>query len=116
MARSKLTWEFAENATDIIIRKEKGKLTLDEIWEFMHRREQTFAHDGKLAVWIFRVDADRDGSFGEFEPEDAGDSVELIMIEDDRLCPICGRNTLHPQYCPGCGEKIKFPRLPGDKK
>lgn len=115
MARGKMSWEYAENGTDIIIRKDRGRLTLDDIWEFLHRREQTWAHDGKLAMWIFRVDSDRDASFSMYQNESDGDSVELVMVEDDRVCPICTRTTLHPQYCPGCGEKIRWPKLPGDR-
>ena len=115
MARGKMSWEYADNGTDIIIRKDRGRLTLDDIWEFLHRREQTWAHDGKLAAWIFRVDSDRDASFDMFQGEDTGDSVVLIMVEDDSYCPFCGKNRLFPQYCPGCGEKVAVPRMPGDR-
>lgn len=115
MPKSKMSWEYTENGTDIIIRKEKGKLTLDDIWNFMHRRENTWAHDGKLAAWVFRVDADRDLSFDMFQGETEGDAVELIMIEDGRECPFCGKNTLYPQYCPGCGEKVRVPKMAGER-
>lgn len=113
---SKLSWEWGERNHEIIIRKEKGKLTLDEIWNFLHKRDQLNAFDGDLAVIMFRVSSDRDIPFSLWgRDESTGDEQAVIMIEDDMQCPICGKNSLFPQYCPDCGQPIRFPPLPGDR-
>lgn len=110
MSKSKLTWEWAgENLTDIIIRKDKGKLTLDDIWYFLHRPEQLNVFDGKIAVIMFTVSSDRDESLSIFEDKDAGDAQLIHFVEDDSQCPICGRNKVFQEYCPECGTKLQQP-------
>ena len=105
---AKLTWEWGDDH-EIIIHKKKGKLTVDEIMRFLHEPEQMNLFEGMLAVIAFRVNRERDLypysylMIGELE----GDSQTVYMVEDDSMCPICGKNTLFPQYCPACGEPVK---------
>lgn len=109
MARkSKLTWEWADNMHDIWIHKEKGKLTLDDVWHFLQSREMTNMLDGALAVISFRIRSDRDESLDVWEPEEEGDHQLIELVDDDRDCPICAKHTLFPQYCPECGTSLKW--------
>lgn len=105
---ARLTWEWGDDH-DIIIKKKRGKLTVDEILHFLHEPEQVRAFDGMLALIAFRVNSERDlypYSY-EMHGEPEGDSRTVYMLEDDTVCPICGKNRLFPQYCPECGTKIK---------
>lgn len=101
---AKLTWEYAENGTDIIVRKAKGKITIQELFDFLHEPKQTNCFDGTLAVVMFRVNSNRDIPYLYEEP--AGDAQEVIMVGDDSTCPICGRPDMAVQYCPDCGRKL----------
>lgn len=109
MAKSKLTWEWADNCHDIIIKKAKGRLTLDEVYSFMQTRELRNAFEGCLLVWAFSS-MERDETLDVWEGETEGDAVTLTVVGDGSTCPICGRNELFPQYCPDCGAPIKQPK------
>ena len=104
---AKLSIEWADDDS-VIIRKDKGRLTMDEIFEFMHKREQLNAFEGCLVLITFRVNADRDLPYMWEKP--VGDAQQLYIIQDDTPCPICGKNTLFPQYCPECGTPVKVPK------
>jgi len=106
--KSKLTWEWADNMHDIWIHKAKGKLTLDDIWDFLHTRDLLDVFDGALAVISFRVRADRDVALDVWEQEEEGDHQLIEIVSDDSDCPICGKHTLFPQYCPECGTSLKW--------
>lgn len=106
---AKLSWEWADGAEhSIIVRKKKGRLSLDDIWDFMHTQEMLNAFEGSLVCWIFRPLRDRDSGWFGYEG-DEGDAQELIIVQDETRCPICGRNDLFADYCPACGEKLKQP-------
>ena len=56
MSRSKISWEWGPHDEEIIIRKEKGKLTMDEIWDFLQKPDQLNAlGEESLAVILFRL-------------------------------------------------------------
>lgn len=101
---AKLTWEYAENGTDIIVRKARGKITMQELFDFLHEPKQTNSFDGALAAIIFRINSERDIPYNYEEPD--GDSQVVFMVGDDTTCPICGRNEMVLQYCQGCGRKL----------
>lgn len=104
MAKRKLTWEWGEHPDEIIIRKDKGKLTMDEIWTFLQEPEQMNAFgEESLAVILFRI-RQRDGGYFESEP-DEGDAQNVYILQDGSSC-ICGRKEIALQYCPHCGEKL----------
>ena len=108
---AKLTWEYSDEAGhEITIRKKKGMLTVDEIVRFLHERDQLNVFDGMLAVICFRVNSERDMFPYNLWDKPEGDAQDVYMIGDEELCPLCGKHTLFPQYCPACGEKIKVPK------
>jgi len=102
---SKLTWEWSgENQTQITIRKPRGKIAMQELIEFMHEPKQLNCFDGKLAIFMFRINSDADLiPFGWEEP--AGDAQDLMVIENETPCPLCNHR-MFLQYCPDCGRKL----------
>lgn len=103
---SKLTWEWSElgNGDRIIIRKPKGKLTVDEIVAFLNEREQIYAFgEGALCVIAWRNSSDSYSGW-DLSGEQKGDDAEVFVLQDDSQC-FCGK-VLHLQYCPKCGEPL----------
>lgn len=100
---AKLTWEWTERTDQIVIRKSKGLLTVDEIMRFLREREQISAFgEGTLCVIAFRLNTDMYSGWEFEKPE--GDSQEVWVLGDESKC-FCGR-VLHTQYCPECGHKL----------
>lgn len=107
MAKSKLSWVWSERDGEIIIHKDKGRLTMDDIFNFLHQPEQLRAFDGMLAVIMFRVSGDREEPFSLYGIDrDEGDDQAVMMVGDYNVCPLCGKNELYTQYCPDCGAKL----------
>ena len=101
---SKLTWEWDGTRDDLIrIHKPKGKLTVNEIMDFMQTRDMmnTFG-EGALVVIAWRTKSDWYQGFN-FE-EDPGDTKDVYVLTDESRC-FCGQ-VLHMQYCPECGHKL----------
>ena len=97
---SRLTWEYGDKPDQIIIRKAKGKLTLDDIHAFMNEREQLLAFgEGVLCVIAWRTSADTYSGWETGKPE--GDAADVFVLQDESTC-FCGK-VLHYQYCPECG-------------
>lgn len=113
MAKPKLSWTWSERNHEIIIHREKGRLTMDDIWNFLHQRDQIVCFDGALAVIMFRINGDRTPDL--YESADDGDDQAVIIVDDGTPCPICGDSELYLQYCPACGEKLKVTKAPGDR-
>ena len=109
---SKLQWEWGERDDEITITKKKGKISFDELFHFFHEPEMVNQFDGSLIVIAFRVHSERDmytytdALFG--APE--GDSMDIQVVMDESICPICGKNKLYPAYCPECGHKLTVPK------
>lgn len=104
MAKKSITWEWGDKQDQIIIRKAKGKLTMDDIWKFLNDREQTMVFgEGALAVIGFRIDSTRDSGWF-YEDKAEGDEQEVFILADDSHC-FCGE-LIYPQYCPDCGRKL----------
>lgn len=100
-----LSCEWKNTDRNILtVRKPRGKINLDELVEFFHERRQVLAFDGKIVMFMFRVNGDADlYPFG-FE-EQKGDVQDLYILEDEEGCPICGQK-MFVQYCPECGKKL----------
>lgn len=97
---AKLTWEWTERDDQIIIRKPKGKLTVEEVIDFTHSRDFINAFgEGTLCVIAWRIMEDTYQGFDFDRPE--GDSQEVWVLGDESRC-FCGR-VLHTSYCPECG-------------
>ena len=101
---AKLSWEYADNGTDIYVKKARGKITIQELFDFLHEPKQTNYFDGCLAVVLFRVNSERDIPMHYEEPE--GDTQLVYMLGDDADCPVCGTKGMAVQYCPDCGRKL----------
>lgn len=103
MAKGKITYERGRDDNEIILRKDKGRLTLDEIFKFMHTRDMISQHEGDLVCWFFRVRSDREPPYMDdwFGDQDKGDSQALYIVGDQDQCPICG--AVETLYCPECG-------------
>jgi len=106
MARSKLRWEYGD-LRDIVIIKDKGKITFRELQDFLQTPEMLNMFEGALFSYFFRPSSMRYDDFEVEEPE--GDQVVLVLTDDGSPCPICGRNDLFVQYCPDCGAKLMQP-------
>ena len=104
MAKKKISWEWGDHDDEIIVKKEKGKLTLDEVWCFLQEREQLNAFgEESLAVILFRL-RERDSGYWD-DGKDEGDAQSVYILGDGSKC-ICGRTELWMQYCPDCGRKL----------
>lgn len=105
---ARLTWTYGDRDDEIIVLKKKGKITFDELIRFMHEREQLNIFDGDLAVIAFRVNSERD--LYDFATEltgvPEGDTLDVMIVGDETICPVCGEKRLFPQYCPDCGRKL----------
>lgn len=111
MAKSKLTVETVERAgrgEEICFRKDKGKITFDEVVEWFCDGKNYDYFGGKLGVFQFRVH-DAEYLYDGYSGDDEGDTVILTMVEDNNECPVCGKNRLFPQYCPDCGSARVIP-------
>lgn len=106
---AKFQWEWSgDYGNEITIRKAKGKITFDELFRFFHEQDMLNLFDGDLIVIAFCVHAERDmyDYNDNILGEPAGDSLDVQVVQDDTVCPICGKNRLFPQYCPECGHKL----------
>jgi len=102
---SKLQWEWQNyDRNEIRIRKARGKITMQELVDFMHEPEQVNLFIGKLVLFMFRVNPDAD-MFDYGYEESAGDEQTLMILEDEGHCPICN-GELFVQYCPECGHQL----------
>ncbi|MBR6029196.1 MAG: hypothetical protein IKP40_08890 [Clostridia bacterium] len=101
---SRLSWEYGDKDDQIVIRKPKGKLTVQEIREFMNERKQLMDFgEGALCVIAWRSSGESYIGWELFgEPQ--GDTVDLFVLQDSSTC-FCGK-VLYPQYCPACGHKL----------
>ena len=102
---SNLSFEWdGMNRNIITVRKSRGKISLEELLEFFHDHKQINAFDGKIVMFMFRVNQDADlYPYGYEDPK--GDEKDLYILEDDVGCPICG-GKMFVQYCPECGKKL----------
>ncbi len=105
---SKLSWEFGERDGEVIIRKKKGKITIDELIRFMHEPDLLNSFDGDLVLIQFRVSSNRDmwDYMDDFYGKPEGDIQVIEIVTDDSICPVCGEHRLFPGYCPDCGRKL----------
>lgn len=101
MAKGKITFERGRQDNEIILRKDKGKITLDEIWKFMHSADMLNQFEGDLVTWVFRIRRDREPDYMSEFDADPGDSQALYIVGDQDQCPICG--AVETLYCPECG-------------
>ena len=103
---SKLTWEWTDTAggDKITLVKKKGRITVEEIFEFMSSQDAVWAF-GEGTMWVI-ANRIREESYQGWDlygkPE--GDAVDVWILGDDSKC-FCGR-TLHTSYCPECGAKL----------
>lgn len=100
-----LSLEWKDMDRNILtVRKSRGKITLEELTEFFHEHNQVNAFDGKIVMFMFRVNGDAD--LYPFGWEDQkGDAQDLYILEDEGSCPICSQK-MFVQYCPECGKKL----------
>jgi hypothetical protein len=103
MAGLSLEWKNMERNV-ITVKKARGKITLEELLEFFHEPKQINCFDGKIVMFMFRVNGDADLYPYGWE-EQKGDMQDLLILEDEGSCPICGQK-MFVQYCPECGKKL----------
>lgn len=87
-----------------VMRKARGKLSLDEITEFL-QLENHGHHQGQYAILINATESAMGGSGWGMEETPKGDVVELILLNGEEPCPIC-TEMLPPDYCPECGATL----------
>lgn len=96
--RPTLDSPLVKMADTYVVRKSKGKLTLDEIEDAMRE-----VLPGAYAI-VLRCDEGNGYDFSGEKPK--GDVVELCSLEDGDVCPVCAQ-LLPPQYCPECGADLR---------
>ena len=102
---SKLELECGHKTDEWIIRKNKGRLTVAEIMEFMNRRDQLMQFgEGAMCVIVWRTSSDTYSGWDDMLGKAEGDSQSMFVLQDESRC-FCGR-VLHMQYCPDCGRKL----------
>ena len=100
----RLKWEYGDKPDEILILKPKGKLSVQEIRQFMNEREQILNFgEGTLCVIAWRMSSDTYTGW-ELGGKPEGDTQEMFVLGDESEC-FCGR-VLHPQYCPECGYEL----------
>lgn len=100
---AKLTWEWSDRPDEIIISKKKGRITVEELYEFFDSRDAVW-NFGEGALWVVanRVRDDAYQGWNMEKPE--GDRVSVWVLGDESTC-FCGR-VLHTSYCPECGHNL----------
>lgn len=86
-----------------VLRKSRGKLSLDDIGEFLQQEKQGF-YQGNYVICLNATESAMGGS-GWFEEDSKGDCVEVIRINGEVNCPVCSK-MLPPDYCPDCGATL----------
>ena len=85
-----------------IVRKKRGKLTVEEIREALY--DAIACHGGCYHFALIVKAAEDIGYQGWDDAEDdPGDAVELWEINESDTCPFCGQLTPPFDYCPNCG-------------
>lgn len=111
MARG-ITYEWEKNiygSSVLIIRKSRGKLTLQEIEELL-RYERGGIFNGRYAILLNCSEATCGGAGWGDETEPRGDIVELCEVQSEEECPICKAMLPDKDYCPHCGESLRTER------
>lgn len=111
MARG-ITFEWDKNIygqSVLVIRKDRGKLTLSEIEELL-RYENRGAYNGQYAIFVNCSEATCGGDGWGDENEPHGDTVALCEIVAYEECPICRTMLPDKDYCPRCGESLRTER------
>lgn len=103
---AKLTAEWDEDITGrmvLLVRKSRGKITLDELTDFLLRDYRFTNHAYAIVIQV--KESMCEGSGWEMDEEPKGDVVELYQLEDGDNCPVCGK-ILTYQNCPECGADL----------
>ena len=106
MALTSLTWEWNDNQTGIIVRKRRGKITVDEIIRFINEQKQYNCFAGMLWVVMGRCMGEEYLYDGYADDDDPGDTLTIYLMGDDNRCPVCGELRKAVQYCPDCGRQL----------
>ena len=103
MPKLKAHWDNDIHGNSIlIVEKARGKITVDELAKFLLYDFRIYGH------YVIHINASETcaGGNGWYFEEPKGDSQFVYQVEPDGICPICTKLS-PPDYCPGCGEKIK---------
>lgn len=97
------------NVPCVIIRKKRGKLTLNEIEEIL-RYEDRQQWNGHYAILLNCSESTLEGNGClELMDEPAGDEVYLYDFADVENCPVCAAALPPVEYCPTCGTSWSDP-------
>jgi len=104
MTRAKIEHNWKSDARGrsvLVLTKTRGRLTLDEITDYL-------LYNAKLyGQYVILLNASESvcGGCGWGDDEKQGDSVALYEIIEQEKCPIC-KGVTPLQYCPKCGEEL----------
>lgn len=103
---SKLTsdYENRDGFYVLTIYKKRGKLTLEEIENYL-RYENQGRSQGHYLIHLNCSESTCGGSGWMDDEVSPGDSAELYQYNFDDTCPIC-RKLAPIEYCPACGEHL----------
>ena len=104
---AKLTAEWDEDITGrmvLLVRKPRGKITLDELTDFLLRDYRFTNHAYAIVIQV--KESMCEGSGWGMDEEPKGDVVELYQLEDGDDCPVCGSILVY-QNCPECGAELR---------
>ena len=105
-AKLRARWDTnAYGQSVLLIEKQRGKLNLDEIGDFL-RYSPLGIYQGNY-VAIIRATETTCGGDGWMDDEvPKGDQVELYQVEPGESCPVCGNTAPDSQWCPECGASL----------
>ena len=90
----------------LLIRKSRGKLTLQEINDLL-LYEDGGKYNGLYAIVLNASESACGGSGWDDGSEPKGDVAELYELYAGNDCPVCRKLLPEKDFCPHCGEKLK---------
>lgn len=92
-----------------LIKKSRGKLSVDEITEFLQRENNGF-YQGLYIIVVNATESATGGSGWYPDEPSTGDEVEVFQLVGEEHCPACSR-LIPPDYCPECGVTLKLTKV-----
>nr|DAU50070.1 MAG TPA: putative cytoplasmic protein [Caudoviricetes sp.] len=87
----------------LLVRKNRGKLNLDEVLDAIR---YDWRIQGHYVMILNATEATCGVGWDLFGEEKKGDEWELYKVEEGEKCPVCNKVSPLMQYCPECGHEL----------